>query len=272
MLVVTGYASLDYVMYLEGPSGTERTTRAVRTAWPRVGGCPSYIARAASQADLKAAPLMWVGDDLLGDWLKSELQGFGLLTEGVTQISGARSPVAVLTYDPDGACTCLYDPGAPGKEFLTDSQKHLIGQASHLCISVGPPQVTEDILSARAPNARLYWAMKDDVQSFTPEICAALSASTDVIFCNRAERARVPSTSAIVVETRGAGGVSISIDGNETLLTVSPSKCRDMSGLGDSFAGGFIAAEMSGATPIEAAQAGITAANRLLAKRERSSL
>ena len=272
MLVVTGYASLDHVMYLEGPSGAERTTRGVRTAWPRAGGCPSYIAGVASQADLKAAPLMWVGDDLLGDWFRSELQRCGVLTEGVVQISGARSPVAMLTYDSDGACTCLYDPGAPGEEILTDSQKRLIGHASHLCVSVGPPQVTEDILSARAPNARLYWAMKDDAQSFTPEICAALSASTDVVFCNRAERAMVTATSAIVVETRGAEGVSVTIDGTETLLTVSPAKCRDMTGSGDSFAGGFIAAEMSGATPVEAAQAGIAAANRLLTQRERTSL
>ncbi len=135
-------------------------------------------------------------------------------------------------------------PRGTWSRVLTDSQKRLIGHASHLCVSVGPPQVTEDILSARAPNSRLYWAMKDDAQSFTPEICAALSASTDVIFCNRAERGMVTATSAIVIETRGAEGVSVTIDGTETLLTVSPAKCRDMTGSGDSFAGGFITADV----------------------------
>ena len=271
MLVVTGYASADHVMYLDTPRGAERTTRAVRTAWPRAGGCPSFISAAAARVGLTAAPVMWLGDDPLGGWLTSALKDQGLSTEGLAQISGSQSPVAMLTYDHNGACTCLYDPGAPGLEVLTDAQRKLIGRSTHLCVSVGPPQVIDDILKARSPEARLYWAMKDDAQSFPPQVRKTLSQTADVIFCNRAERAVLPLTSAIVVETRGMDGVRVTGDNVDELIKVSPVKCRDVTGAGDTFAGGFIAAEMSGAAPIDAAEAGIAAAAQLLAQRERTS-
>ena len=46
----------------------------------------------------------------------------------------------------------------------------------------------------------------------------------------------------------------------------------DTTGAGDTFAGGFIAAEMAGADPAEAARAGITAAARLLTERSRKDI
>lgn len=268
MLVVTGYASLDHVMYLDGPIVPDQTTRATRKAWPRAGGCPTYIAKAAASAGQKAAPVMWLGDDEAGDTLVRDLKSSGVATDGLARIANQRSPVAMLSYLSSGSTTCFFDPGAVGDEALTAAQTRLVNAATHLCVSVGPAQVTASILDARTTGARLYWAVKDDPACFSPDMRAMLAAACDVVFCNQAERALVPDTQAIIVETRGSDGVAITQDGTTTHVAVAQVACRDATGAGDTLAGGYIAAEMAGAAPIEAAKAGVAAAAKLLRDRE----
>ena len=77
-------------------------------------------------------------------------------------------------------------------------------------------------------------------------------------------------TNAVVVQTMGAKGVQIEDGETITTLPVTALEVHDATGAGDSFAGGYIAAEMSGITsPIEAAQIGLNTANRLLTNRQR---
>ena len=50
-LVVTGYASMDYAVALNGFVQGDKTTLISHrdsTAWPRLGGCVSYVAGAAA--------------------------------------------------------------------------------------------------------------------------------------------------------------------------------------------------------------------------------
>lgn len=90
-----------------------------------------------------------------------------------------------------------------------------------------------------------------------------------MIFCSAAERDLIATDAAIVVQTRGACGVRIESGGGVTNLPVAAIPVRDTTGAGDTFAGGYIAAEMAGArSPQQAAQAGIAAAARLLTERQ----
>ncbi len=101
-----------------------------------------------------------------------------------------------------------------------------------------------------------------------PQPCAhGWRERADVIFCSASERVLIPATDALVVETRGAASVAITEGATTTELPVRRVETRDTTGAGDTFAGGFIAAEMSGATPFAAAQAGISAAAALLKAR-----
>ncbi len=271
-LCVTGYASLDYVLDLATPGAPDQTAHArkVPDAWPRAGGCPTYISMAAAQFDQIVNPVMWVGDDPLAAQLLDRLTDHDINTEAVARVAGAVSPTAVLLYQPDGSCACIYDPGLAGQESLTSAQKNAITSASHLCISVGPPHLIADIIALRAPTARLYWAVKNDPACFTPDICTQLAQDADVIFCSTAERAMIGLTKAVVVQTRGAKGVRIEDGESITNLPVVALEVHDATGAGDSFAGGYIAAEMSGATtPKEAAQVGIDTAFLLLKNRQK---
>ena len=271
-LCVTGYGSLDYAVTLDGFAEGNRTTSISRrdpAAWPRCGGCPAYVARAVVAT---AAPTVvsWMGDNAEGALFCDGLRSAGIDGSGVALLESSRSPTALLVYQADGSCACLYDSAFSGREELTQTQAGLIAAASHLCISVGPPHLVRPILEARAPDARLYWLAKNDTKAFTPRDCRLLSAQADVILCNSAEMALIDRelTRATIVETRGRAGVVVHDGGAETAIAVTPVPAGDTTGAGDTFAGAYIAAEMDGiADPVRAAERAVEAAHSFLVNR-----
>ena len=274
-LAITGYASLDYPVRLAGMVEPDRTTRiAARSpaAWPRAGGCPAYAARAAARAGADAAPVTWIGGGPEGAIYLDRL-GADVRRDGIAQLAVDRSPSALLVYQADGSCACLYDPAFAGQERLTDAQAACIASASHLAVSVGPPHLLGRILSLQAPGARLYWMAKDDPAAFPPAMAAELARTADVVFCNRAERALVGPTPALVVETRGPAGAVLWRGERAEPFAAAPAGTStdgiDTTGAGDTLAGAFIAFEMLAgfAAPEDAARAlraGLAAAASLL--------
>ncbi|MEZ5811349.1 MAG: PfkB family carbohydrate kinase [Rhizobiaceae bacterium] len=272
-LAVTGYASLDYALALSGQIAGDRTTlidHRDASDWPRVGGCPAYLAMAAARQGMKASPVSWIGADHLGRIYLDSLTKAGVGTEGVERLDEPKSPMSVLAYQADGSCACLFDPAFTGREELTDKQRDVIAAASHLCVSVGPPQILEPVLACRTADARLYWVLKNDAHAFPDALARRLSAEADVIFCSRSEHPMIGATAkgAVIVETRGAGEIRIEAGTKRAVLQVEPVSVHDTTGAGDSFAGGFIAAEMAGETdPEAAARAGAEAARTMLQER-----
>ena len=271
-LAVTGYAGVDYVVGLVGQIAGDHTTLIDYRDpddWPRVGGCPAYVAMAVAQHGHRAYPVSWTGSDDHGDFYLAGLTAVGVDTKAVSRLD-RKSPMSILGYQADGTCACLFDPGFGGEEVLTDTQRALISAASHVCVTVGPPQVTADILSARNEKARLYWICKNDLHCFTPPIRERLSAEADVIFLSSSERGLVGNTrdTAVIVETLGSEGVRVAAADSAGQLPVERIAVRDTTGAGDTFAGGFIAAEMAGtASPLDAARAGIASVSAMLTKR-----
>ena len=273
-LCVTGYGSLDYAVTLDGFAGGDRTTLISArdaAAWPRCGGCPAYVARAVVDPAREVHLVSWMGDNHEGRLYRDGLEAQGVDTAGVVLVEAARSPTALLVYQADGSCACLYDPALGGRELLTAKQRALIAGSSHLCLSVGPPHLVRPILEARAEGTRVYWLAKNDAAAFTPEICRLLSSSADVVFCNSAERTLVDATvgATVVVETRGSEGVVVATGGRETTIDVENVPAADTTGAGDTFAGAFIAAEMDGVDgAAAAAERAVAAASAFLRQRQ----
>lgn len=272
-LAVTGYASLDYPISLGGFAKGDQTSLIDYRdpdAWPRLGGCASYVALAARMEGRRVSPICWVGANAEGTRFRDALDACGLDTVGVGWVRSERSPACVLIYQPDGSCMCLYDPAFSGEEELRAPQRLLMGEASHLCICVGPPQLTTQILASRKRDATLCWVAKNDRNAFDAELCTELSRQADIIFCNEAERDHIGQTkrSAVVIKTLGQRGVCVEQDGHTVTLPVQQIAARDTTGAGDTFAGGYISAHMSGEKdPIKAAEKGISAVSTFLTAR-----
>ena len=268
---MTGHASLDYPLGLAGrvePDATAAIAWRDPSAWPRPGGCPTHVATAAVAAGARAAPVQWLGDDAAGAAMAEALAALGLDTRGVAVVEGGRTPASVMIHQGDGSTACLFDAGLGGREQLTEAQRTAIGEATHLCLTVGPPQLQDAILDARPAGARLFWAVKNDPASFTLALRARLAAEADVIFLNVAERVLLGPTEAVIVETRGRLGVRASRGGMAWEVPVEPVKAWDPTGAGDALVGGWIAAEMAGEACLEAAAwAGVRAAAAMLRAR-----
>ncbi len=272
-LAVTGYASLDYPVLLDGMVQGDRTTH-IRFrdagAWPRAGGSPTYVAQSAVAAGLSAAPIVWIGEDAPGADYLDHCRRARLNTSGIARRQGARSPAAVMIHQTDGTTACLYDPAFEGEEALSDVQAALIAQCAMLCVTVGPGHLIGDILAHRPATKPLCWVMKDDPACFGPANRARLVDRANLIFCNASERRLIgdpPRAETIIVETLGADGVRLHYAGTKTELAADAVDVSDPTGAGDSFAGAFIAAHMQGAEPRVAAHSAMAAVSAMLRAR-----
>ena len=272
-LAATGYASIDYVVGLAGRIIGDQTTLINSrdpAAWPRAGGCPTYVAVAAAKSGQKSHAVCWVGDDEAGRGFKRELASKGVGIEGVETLAGRCSPTAILAYQSDQSCACLFDPAFPGEEQLNTQQKGILRDASHICVTAGPPHLLEDILHCRADRARLYWVLKRDLHAYPADLRDELSEQANVIFCNAAERDLIGRTApeTIIVETGGEHGVMVQSGDRRDTVEVKRLEISDTTGAGDTLAGGFIAAEMaSRAAPVEALRMGLSSTRDLLIAR-----
>ncbi|MVA56495.1 carbohydrate kinase family protein [Agrobacterium vitis] len=280
-IVVTGYASLDHVIVLDGEVRPGRTTTIVSRpakAWPRLGGGPAYVSKSVARSySGGVAPLSWVGCDPQGDVYLEQLRVGGVCVDGIAKVEGARTPISVLAYDPNGDCAVLYDPGLPPAISLSDTQRALIRDADWIGITIGPKSVTDEVLSLIRPDQKLAWVVKNDPRAITPEQSAKLALRADVIFCNGRERAFLESAcegrttmrdGQILVETQGRRGAFFIRDGESRFVVAEPMNVTDPTGAGDTFAGGAIAAIINGETDLETiGQAGNAAARTLLLDR-----
>lgn len=279
--VVTGYASLDHVIVLDGDVRPGRTTTIVsrpEKAWPRLGGGPAYVAQAVrSGYGGPVAPISWIGNDAPGQTYLAQLSERRISAAGMARLDGCRTPIAILAYDPQGDCACLYDPGMPPDIELTEEQRQLIRDADWIGVTIGPKIVTDELLTLIRDEQKLAWVVKNDPRAITPEQTAALAARADVIFCNGRERpflegardGRAPRENQLIVETQGRRG-AVFLRGEENrFVAAEPLDVGDPTGAGDTFAGGVIAAILNGQTDLDAmGLAGNAAARALLIERK----
>jgi len=279
-IAITGYASLDHVALLDGTPRAGRTTTIISRpadAWPRLGGSPAYVAAALVDGGIaNALPVSWIGDDEPGRSYRAQLEAKGIAGDGVHVVAGARTPIAILAYEPDGGCICLYHPGMPPGLGLADSQRALIAQADWVCITIGPPDATDAVLDAMRPDARLAWIVKGDPRAMSAARAARLAAHADLICYSHAEGTFLQEVlgggkrrqDQVRIETRGAAGAALMRNGRTTVLATTPVTVRDPTGAGDTFAGGALAALVQGQSdPAAIVDAGHVAARRLLEAR-----
>lgn len=280
-VVVVGYASFDYVVRLDSPPRPDRTSTILSRAaeWPRLGGSPAYVAAALVAGGVSdPSAVSWVGDDREGERYRASLAERGLGAEGVGVRPG-RTPICILAYEPDGACHCLYDPGLRREPELDERQRALIVAADALCITVGPARVTREALALARGDASLAWVVKADSRAVPRDLAGAIAARADIVIFSRGEapfvedaleRVNKATRRPTIVETRGRKEVVLKQESGLNVVPVDPIDIDDPTGAGDSFAGGFLAAQLTGADPAAALRAGVSVARAMLAERARS--
>ncbi len=255
--VVMGYACIDYPATLNGYFEPDRTVTIQQRpsgGFPRPGGCVLYAARPLAVKGIPVSVLSWAGADAHGKLFASSVENDGIGVSGIVTIKSGATPMAFMIYQADGSCGCLFDPGILGQEFLSVEQRELILGAELLCVTVGPPAITEEALALIGGDCKLAWIMKNDPLSFPEPLRVKLASRADCIFCNRRERGWVDKALAksasrkrpLVVETAGGETVKATQDEEVVQIEVEPLRFSDSTGAGDTLAGGCLAAILSG--------------------------
>jgi ribokinase len=274
-VVITGYASLDHVALLDGaptPGATTRILRRPAQAWPRVGGSPAYVAASLVAGGIAdAAPVSWIGDDAAGSAYRAALAECGVRSDGIANVQGARTPIAILGYTPDGGCVCLYHASLPEPLALTTHQANLLASAEWICLTVGPPALTDRILDLAPPH--LAWVVKHDARAFSRAQAERLARRADLICFSHSETEFVSGIGRLrddcmVIETRGAGGAAVRWRNEQIALPAIPVPADDTTGAGDTLVGGMLAQLIAKpGDPVGALRAGMEAAATLLRRR-----
>ena len=275
-VAVLGYASADHCVRVEelpAPDATSIVRWRLSRPWPRLGGCGPEIATHLARAGEDAACLTWVADDRTGQALLAQLRESGADTTGVV-IAGTRSPESFIAYDAQGRTACFYDPGDAAADTLSATQRELIAAAATVCLTVAPAGATAAALDAVATETRVVWSVKADADAYPTGLVDRLLARADVLALSAGERAflggRVPRSETIVIETRGAGGVSWMHRGREGHVPVRPIAVHDTTGAGDALVAGTVARLGRGDGDVPAAvAAGIESSRVLLERRGR---
>lgn len=272
-VVISGYATVDYVVHASARF-TGQGTVAMNTPpdgeWPRPGGAVLYAGRQLSAAGHRTLPVTWIGADKDGASYRRAVAVAGMEQTGIVTCSDAPTTRCLMIYGPDGDHGCLLRAGAA---MLSDGQVALMVGVDLLVLTAGPASAAWALLAALPDTAHLAWIVKPDPACFPPDLAQALTRRADWLFCNASERAWLEAhrwsdrAGQILFETRGGDGVMVEGGGEAMLLPVSPLKVTDPTGAGDSFAGAALAALLSGAAPVIAADQGIAAAADLLRRR-----
>jgi ribokinase len=277
-IAITGYASLDHVAMLDGIPRPGRTTTILdrpQHAWPRLGGSPAYVAAAlVANGVPDAFPVSWIGADEAGEDYRRQLARQHVPDEGLAVIEGARTPIAILAYEPNGGCLCLYHPGMPKTLGLTPVQRKLVADVDWVCVTIGPPGATQAVLETVGDQARLAWVVKHDPRAMPLDLAARVARRSDLIFCSRAEASFLQDAlgaaagdrpGRIIIETHGGSGALIKSGEGERFVAAVAMSVGDPTGAGDTFAGGALAAIAKGETdPAAVVEAGHRAARVLL--------
>ena len=245
-------------------------------AWPRLGGSPAYVAAAlVANGVPDAVPVSWIGADEAGEDYRRQLAQRHIPVEGIAVVDGARTPIAILAYEPEGGCVCLYHPGMPKTLALTSVQEDLIAAADWVCVTIGPPAAAEAVLATIGDQAKLAWIVKHDPRAMSLDLATRIAERADLIFCSKAEaslpsgRARccLAATSPAISSSKPMADLAPSSragEGERFVAAVAMS-VSDPTGAGDTFAGGVLAAIAKGETdPTAIVEAGHRAARMLL--------
>ena len=276
MLLIVGETIAAFMRQLPADADAEEVTPF---SGPWASGAPAIAAYTAGMLGAPAHLVAGIGQDENGGLIRSRLRAAGVNCH--ESRSGHLRPTAAawITYYPDGHRAFDFRvEGTAATSVLETDLADLPEAASWLHVSgsallFGQP-LASSVMNAlhRAHRAGAMVSVDPNVRPevLTRPTAALLAEATElagVIFPSSGELealglsvADLARSGSIVCATDGARGARVHTPDGTWQIPADPADPVDTDGAGDTFAGGYIAAAMTGAAPVEAARAGSRAA------------
>jgi sugar/nucleoside kinase (ribokinase family) len=285
-IVVAGDILVDVLVRIDAPLALESDTPARTTL--SGGGSAANVAAWLAATGQDVTFVGGVGDDVLGRGQEADLRALGVRTR--MRIDASRpTGTCVVIVTADGRRTMFPDPGAgdlepddlPADAFRPGAHLHLSGysllrersreagllalemaRAAGMTISVDASSAAP--LAAAGPAAFLRWIAGADLLFANQAEATVLTGQHDPVAAGRRLSASVGR--AVVLKLGAAGALRVDRTGTVERVPAEVTEIVDTTGAGDAFDAGFLAARLSGSSPIEALAAGGRLAARAVSK------
>lgn len=255
-VVCLGDASVDMVAAVGQPleAGVDAAGRAVLT----IGGFGAVVAAWQGKLGQASTLLACVGDDAMGQYIRSQSQRLRVKADITQVVAGVRTGATVHITDADGVLTTISDPGANERFALSTEGAAAIERADVLVMSAATfmrPSTREaaiaalDVARAHSTVVVVDTANANAIVDCGPSNVRRFLDQVDIIIGNDEEVASLTSDQPSgwlgslpnLVIKHGPGGASWWSNG--AAVTRRPSRVsalRDVTGAGDAFTAGVM--------------------------------
>ncbi|WP_339104860.1 PfkB family carbohydrate kinase [Haloterrigena salinisoli] len=233
----------------------EATIRSQRQSG---GGSAANVAAALAGLEVDTGLIGSVGDDDNGLLARRGLEEAGVSLSGIRVVEGAETAVKYLLVDDDGAVAILGNDGVNEAVRPADIDADRIRAADHVHLTSQRPATAAAIATTAA--AADVTVSFDPGRRFGDRDYGETVAAADVLFVTEREAAALADAAAvdseptdrIVAITSGADGAAIRTPEGSHTHPGFDIDSVDTAGAGDSFAAGFLARRLEGASIADA--------------------
>jgi ribokinase len=255
-ICVIGDINVDVITLLSGPLQKNTDTTSVNAI--TLGGSTCNIAvwltHLGAQTDLVGA----IGDDVLGTWVITQLQAFGVSDKNIKSLAHTRTGTCVILVDETGARSMMPDFGANLLQSVDQELENLISDTDIVVMSAYTflrPESRKfalDVLECvEKSNARMVIdaASSSPITNAGPDKVRKYLARADLVLANEDEFAALAAGAPdnwtsefenLIVKRGERGALWLSMGKAVASVKAEDVKVLDTTGAGDAFCAGLL--------------------------------
>ena len=255
-ICIIGDINVDVITLLSGPLQKNTDTTSVNAI--TLGGSTCNVAVWLTHLGVKVDLVGAIGEDVLGTWVITQLQAFGVSDENIRTIAGNRTGTCVILVDETGARSMMPDFGANlvqgvdlGIEKLIQ-ESDIVAMSAYTFLRPESRKFALDVLECvEKSNARMVIdaASSSPIEITGAEKVRKYLARADLVLANEDEFAALASGAPAdwtnefrnLIVKRGERGALWLYQGQEVASVKAETvKVLDTTGAGDAFCAGLL--------------------------------
>lgn len=255
-ICIIGDINVDVITLLSGPLQKNTDTNSINAI--TLGGSTCNVAVWLTHLGVPVNLVGAIGDDVLGTWVITQLQAFGVADQNVKSISGNRTGTCVILVDETGARSMMPDFGANLVQAVDQGLEKLIQESDVVVMSAytflrpESRKFAQDVLECvERSSARMVIdaASSSPIQTAGAEKVRKYLSRADLVLANEDEFAALSvganqewtSEFKNLIVKRGERGALWLQNGKEVAsVQAEKVKVLDTTGAGDAFCAGLL--------------------------------
>ena len=255
-ICIIGDINVDVITLLSGPLQKNTDTTSVNAI--TLGGSTCNVAVWLTHLDVEVNLVSAIGDDVLGTWVITQLQAFGVPDQRIRTISNNRTGTCVILVDETGARSMMPDFGANLVQSVDAELENLIKESDIVIMSAYTfmrPESNKfayDVLECVSnSNARMVIdaASSSPIEKTGAEKVRKYLARADLVLANEDEFAALEKDAPenwtaefqnLIVKRGPRGALWLHRGKEVATVRAEDVKVIDTTGAGDAFAAGLI--------------------------------